>query len=207
MSKNNYIEGITIATMETKERTGSKKAITAGTQTLFRVTYRTQINLIRIADTKANMILGINAMIISVLIGFISSSLLFSTNEVVENIELVIPIVTIMITAVASSVFAIRAVQPRLILAKKTNLSTEQEKRSLLFFENIYGLRLDKYLETMKQIIETKTDVYENMIIDIFNQATVLHQKYAKLRISYIIFLFGFIGSIILFMIMWLFFS
>jgi phage-related tail fiber protein len=40
----------------------SKKTRTPsqGRQTLFRVTYRTQINLIRIADNKANMIMGIN---------------------------------------------------------------------------------------------------------------------------------------------------
>jgi len=192
--------------METTDKPKQRKAITAGTQTMFRVTYRTQINLIRIADTKANMILGINAMIISVLIGIISSSLLFSNKEMIENVELVIPVVTVMLTAVFSSVFAIRAVQPRLILSRKGNLSTDQEKRSLLFFENIYGLRLNEYLDIMKQIIETKGDVYENMIIDIFNQATVLHHKYAKLRISYIIFLVGFIGSILLFLFMWLLF-
>ena len=192
--------------MEQKTKVKGKKRVTAGIQTLFRVTYRTQINLIRIADTKANMILGINAMIISVLIGIISSTVLFSNNRVVENFELVIPIVAIMLTAIFSSVFAIRAVQPRLIISKKGNLTTPQEKRSLLFFENIYGFALNEYLETMKQILESKTDVYENMIIDIFNQATVLHRKYAKLRTSYIIFLVGFIGSILLFLIVWLFF-
>lgn len=192
--------------MEPNLKTKEKKKATAGTQTLFRVTYRTQINLIRIADMKANMILGINAMIISVLIGIISSTVLFSNNEVIENMELVIPVVTVMLTAIFSSVFAIRAVQPRLILSKKGDLSTTQQKRSLLFFENIYGLSLNDYLDTMKQIINSKTDVYENMIIDIFNQATVLHQKYAKLRTSYIIFLVGFVGSILLFMLVWLFF-
>lgn len=192
--------------MDFSKKIKERKQNTAGTQTMFRVTYRTQINLIRIADTKANMILGINAMIISVLIGIISSSLLFSNKEIIENIELVIPVVTVMLTAVFSSVFAIRAVQPRLILSKRGNLTTHQEKRSLLFFENIYGLTLNEYLDTMKQIIETKGDVYENMIIDIFNQATVLHRKYAKLRTSYIIFLVGFIGSILLFLTMWLLF-
>jgi hypothetical protein len=192
--------------MDTINKVKDKKQVTAGTQTMFRVTYRTQINLIRIADTKANMILGINAMIISVLIGFISSSLMFSPNDVVANVKLTIPVVSIMLTAVFSSIFAIRAVQPRLILSKKGKLSTTKDKRSLLFFENIYGLNLNEYLENMKQIIETKTDLYENMIIDIFNQATVLHQKYAKLRTSYVIFLFGFIGSILLFLVMWLFF-
>jgi Zn/Cd-binding protein ZinT len=48
------------------------KKTTQGVQTLFRVTYRTQVNLIRIADNKANMIMGINAMIITVLVGLIS---------------------------------------------------------------------------------------------------------------------------------------
>lgn len=192
--------------MEFMKKVKEKKQITAGTQTLFRVTYRNQINLIRIADSKANMILGINAMIISVLIGIISSTLLLSSSKVVENAELVIPIVTVMLSALFSSVFAIRAAQPRLILSKKGHKKVQEEKSSLLFFENIYGMSLNEYLEKMKQLIDSKADVYENMIIDIFNQSTVLHRKYKLLRTSYLIFIVGFIGSILLFLIVWLFF-
>jgi len=194
--------------MDLMKKSKEKKQITAGTQTLFRVTYRNQINLIRIADSKANMILGINAMIISVLIGIISSTLLLSStsDRVVNNLELVAPIVAIMVSALFSSVFAIRAVQPRLILTKKDNAKPEGEKSSFLFFENIYGMSLNEYLEKMKQIIDSRTDVYENMIIDIFNQSTVLHRKYRLLRTSYLIFLIGFIGSIFLFLVMWLLF-
>jgi hypothetical protein len=175
-----------------------------GRQTLFRVTYRTQINLIRIADNKANMILGINAMIITVLIGIISSQVIFSSHRVIENLQLVMPIVLIMLTALFSTIYSIRAAQPRLITPKKEKDPTIKEKTSMLFFENIYHMKLGEYLEKMEILIDDSKAVHETMIIDIYNMSHVLHRKYGLLRISYIIFIFGFSCSIITFLIMWL---
>ncbi len=182
-----------------------KKGPKGGRQTLFRVTYRTQINLIRIADSKANMILGINAMIISILVGIISSKFIFTAPEDVENIKLVIPVVCIMLTALISAIYAIRSAKPRLIRPAKGNDPQTEGKKSYLFFENIYAMKLEEYLQTMENLILSNKDVYENMIIDIYNQSKVLHQKYRLLRTSYLIFTYGLAISIILFLVFWLF--
>jgi len=177
-----------------------------GRQTLFRVTYRTQINLIRIADNKANMILGINTMVITVLIGIISSQVIFSASRAIENIQLVAPVVLIMLTALFSTIQAIRAAQPRLIIQKKDKKPTIKEKTSMLFFENIYHMKLGEYLEKMEVLIDDTKAVHETMIIDIYNMSHVLHRKYALLRKSYIIFIFGFSISIVTFLALWLLF-
>ena len=63
----------------------NKKIISQGKQTIFRVTSRTQVNLIRIADNKANMIMGINAIIISVLMGIISSRMIHTPETIQGN--------------------------------------------------------------------------------------------------------------------------
>ena len=177
-----------------------------GRQTLFRVTYRTQINLIRIADNKANMILGINTMIITVLIGIISTHVIFSTDTAIENIQLVAPVVLIMITSLFSTIQAIRAAQPRLIIPKREKNPTIIEKTSMLFFENIYHMKMGEYLEKMEVLIDDPKAVNETMIIDIYNQSHVLHRKYGLIRKSYIIFIFGFSASIISFLVLWLLF-
>ena len=180
-----------------------KRTPTQGKQTLFRVSFRTQINLIRIADNKANMIIGINAMIISVLIGMVGTRMIFSTEEVNNNLTLVLPIILMIFTALFTALFALMAAQPHLILTKKKPTETDK-KSSLLFFENIWNLPAEEYISKMETLLDSPKDIYRHMIIDMHNQAKVLHRKYRLLRTSYIIFEVGYVISILVFLFMWL---
>lgn len=181
----------------------NKKTLSQGTQTLFRVTYRTQVNLIRIADNKANMIMGINAMIITILMGIISSSMIFSAEGLNGDLLLIVPVILIMLTALLTAIYAIRAAKPRLIRLRQAT-SDETSKKSLLFFENIWDLSTDEYISKMEALLESPQDIYQNMIIDIHNQARVLHRKYHLLRIAYVIFMIGYVISILSFLLLWL---
>ncbi len=181
-----------------------KKTPTQGIQTLFRVTSRTQVSLIRIADNKANMIMGINAMIITVLVGIISRGLIFSTSDIEAEMYLIIPLVLIILTSLLTLVYAIRAVKPRLLNFKKIKLDINK-KSSLLFFEDIWHLSTEEYVEKMENLLKSPPDIYQNLIIDIHSQAKVLHRKYQLLRFAYTIFMVGLVISIAVFLIMWLF--
>ena len=174
-----------------------------GAQTLFRVTYRTQVNLIRIADNKANLIIGINAMIISVLIGMIGTSMIFSTRDAGGNFTLVLPVVMIILTALFTALFAIMAAQPHIISSKKSKKG-EDFKSNLLFFENIWDMPAEEYIDKMEALLDSSRDLYQNMIIDIHNQAKVLHRKYKLLSTAYVIFKIGYTVSILAFLILWL---
>ena len=180
-----------------------KKPTKQGRQTLFRVTYRTQINLIRIANNKANMIMGINAMIITILMGIISSRMIFNSESINGGLLLIVPVVLIILTSLLTAIFAIRAAQPRLITPKKTSI-IENKKTSLLFFENIWNLPMEDYINKMETLLDSSQEIYQHMIIDIHNQAKVLHRKYKLLSISYTIFMFGYVISILSFLILWL---
>ncbi len=179
------------------------KSSSQGRQTLFRVTYRTQINLIRIADNKANMIMGINAMIITILIGIISSSMIFTSEGINGELIVIIPVALIMLTALFTAVYAIRAAKPRLLRQRNLKLNNN-EKTSLLFFENIWDMPGEEYLEKMKLMLNSSDEIYEHMITDIHNQAKVLHSKYKLLRIAYLIFMVGYVVSIVSFLLLWL---
>jgi len=180
-----------------------KKHTRQGRQTLFRVTLRTQINLIRIADNKANMIMGINAMIITILMGIISSRIIFSSESINGGLPLIVPVVLIIITSLFTAIFAIRAAQPRLITHKEGDLN-EYKKTSLLFFENIWDLSIEEYIHKMETLLDSSQEIYQHMIIDIHNQAKVLHRKYKLLRTAYMIFMFGYTISILTFLLLWL---
>jgi len=188
---------------EEQRRFNFSKSKSRGIQTLYRSTFRTQINLIQIADNKANMIIGINAMIITVLMGIISTGIIFSSQNSERNTVLIFPLVFIILTSLVTAVLAIRAAKPRVLKNKKMN-SQEDEKTSLLFFGNIWNLSTKEYLSRMEKLMESPKDIYQCMMIDIHNQARVLHRKYQLLRMAYIVFMVGFTISIAAFLLSWL---
>ena len=71
-------------------------------------------------------------------------------------------------------------------------------------FENIWELTTEDYIDKMETLLDSPQDIYQNMIIDIHNQAKVLHRKYSLLRIAYVIFMFGYVISILSFLSLWL---
>jgi len=181
-----------------------KRSTRSGRQTLFRVTFRNQITLIRIADTKANMILGINTGILGLMMAVIGTKTIFTDLETIENYRFIIPVACMMLTAMLSAVYAVRSTKPRLIKSARTSGPPNKGKISYLFFENIYNLTLEEYMQKMEGIIDSSKEVHENMIIDIYNQSKVLHSKYRLLGLSYVIFIYGLVISIIMFLIFWL---
>jgi len=179
----------------------SSKSASRGIQTLFRSTFRTQINLIQIADNKANMIIGINTMVITVLMGIISTGIIFIVEPTLDNIMQAVPLVLVILTSLTTIILAARAVKPRILKPKNHN---RDEKTSLLFFGNIYNMSLEDYLLKMDKLMASSTDIYQSMIIDIHNQAKVLQKKYELLRTAYLVFMVGFTLSIMTFLISWL---
>ena len=179
------------------------KSAGRGRETLFRVVYRTQLNLIRIADNKANMIMGINAMIITIIIGILSSQMMLTSESLNKQTVMMIPVILIMLTALLTAIFAIKAARPKLILTEDKGI-TDGLKFSYTFFENIWDMKDEAYMSRMKELINSSEEIYENMIIDIHNQAKVLHSKYRSLSIAYLIFLIGYSLSIASFLFVWL---
>jgi hypothetical protein len=171
-----------------------------GKETLFRVTFRNQINLIQIADNKANMIISINSIIISVIItingfGVISDSFQNKT-------DIVVPVTLIILTCLTSVVYAIQAARPHLIRPKKGT-----EKRaitSMLFFGTISTKTMEEYLDEMNNLLKSREMIYKNMTIDIYNQGKVLKRKYHLLSIAYLIFMYGFVFSVLTFLILFI---
>ncbi|MBR9999268.1 MAG: metal-dependent phosphohydrolase [Cyclobacteriaceae bacterium] len=177
-----------------------------GKETLFRVTFRNQINHIQIADNKANMIITINSLIITVLIGLSGYSTI-STGNLFNQINIIIPVTLIILTCLLSVVFAIQAARPKIIRNKKTNPLDLKSKTSLLFFGTISNKSLDDYMNEMDNLINSKSSIYHTMVIDIYNQGKVLNRKYTLLSIAYQIFMYGFVFSVLTFLVIFLFSS
>jgi hypothetical protein len=158
-------------------------------ETLFRTTYRNQTNLRQIIDNKANIIISINTIIISSIIA-ISGYGVVADQMDFYRFNIIIPMMIIVLSCLASAILAILAAQPKILESHlKPNLS---EKQSLLFFGVIADYSQKEYIEKMEELLHSRKDIYQQMIIDLYGQGVILKQKYNLLGYAYQVIMYGF---------------
>jgi len=165
-------------------------------QTLFRVTMRNHLKLSDIADTKANILLSVNAIIITLVVSGIGTRL--DNNE---NAHLVIPTIILMLFSVASIIGAILSTRPNVTSGEFTKEQVISREVNVLFFGNFHKMPYDQYKWAMEEIINDKDYVYESLMKDLYYLGKVLDKKYKLLRITYLIFMTGIIVSVVGFII------
>lgn len=167
-----------------------------GVETLFRVTLNNHTQLSQIADSKANILLSVNAIIISIALSTIIPKL-----DSPSNAHLVTPTFIMLLFSVISIIFAILATRPKVNSAVYDPEDVKKRKMNLLFFGNFSKMPLDHYQAAMKEMMEDKDYLYESLIKDLYLLGTVLERKYKLLRVTYNIFMFGIVTSVIAFVI------
>lgn len=163
-----------------------------GIETMFRLTSKNHISLSGIADSKANIIISVNSIIISVLIGTLMQKL-------DNNPHLIIPTLFLSVVNVTSIVFAIFSVRPNVSKGTFTEDDIRTGKTNLLFFGNFHAMNRDNYHWGMNRLMENGNFLYSSLIDDIYFLGVVLARKYKYLRTSYTIFMIGIAISLALF--------
>jgi len=166
-----------------------------GKETLFRVSARNQIELIAIADNKANIILGINVMLITLIIASFGSNFELGDSLIISRMELLIPFSILLFCCLVSAIFSMLAAKPHIIK------SADETGSSKLFFQNFYKETLDEYKSDMYRVLKSRQLTYDQMIIDMYNNGLVLHAKYNLLSKSYNVFMFGQVATVVAYVI------
>jgi hypothetical protein len=96
-------------------------------------------------------------------------------------------------------VFAILATRPNVLQGKFNEDDIKKKRTNLLFFGNFHSMDIENYEWAMKEMMKDGDYLYGSMIKDIYYLGKVLGKKYKYLRISYNIFMFGFIVAIVAF--------
>ena len=158
-----------------------------GIETLFRTSYRTNMDLTSLADAKANIMISINGLIVSILIASIAPG-------IEKNPWLLVPTSLFLVGCLGSLVFAVLAARPR-VQSTVIPMDEALKKRSnLLFFGNFHHLAQAEYVFAMKEVVQDPTQIYEMMMKDVYGIGSVLQKKYRLLRKAYTIF----IGALVL---------
>ena len=165
-----------------------------GVETMYRTTYRTHTNLSSMADSKANIMLSVNAIVISILV---SNLIPILTNP--ENANQRIPVILLTATCLGSMVFATLATRPKVTEGKVTRDAIKQRKANLLFFGNFYNMQLEEFQWGVNEMLADPEFLYSSMSRDLYFLGIVLAKKYKYLSICYNIFMFGIIISMVAF--------
>ncbi|MEM9719366.1 MAG: Pycsar system effector family protein [Bacteroidota bacterium] len=172
-----------------------------GIETMFRVTYRVHINLSSIADNKANILLSINAIIISIVL----SAFVEQRSLDFGGAALAIPSGMLLVICLSTIVFAILSTRPQVNSGTFTRDDIIKKKTNLLFFGNFYRMDLDEYQWGINEMMKDSDYLYGSMAKDIYFLGKVLAKKFKLLRIAYNIFMYGMIVVVIAFI--WAFFQ
>ena len=173
-----------------------------GIQTLFRVTLKNHLTLSDIADTKANILLSVNAIIISVALSNLIPKL-----DNPSNAYLIYPTLIFIIFSVVSMIMAVVATRPNITSGKFSKKDVEDKKVNLLFFGNFHKMSLAEYEWAIQELVKDKEYIYSSLTKDLYFLGIVLNRKYNILRWTYTVFMIGIIVSVIAFGIAFRFFG
>jgi len=161
-----------------------------GIETWFRLASKNLYTRLQIVDTKANILITTNAIIISVVLG----SLYPKLNE---DPHMIFAVGGIVLTNILSISFAILATIPK-AWAQKPNI-TYLEGAHIMTFEDFSGMQLKDFRESVMKTMEDGNTLYPSIITDIHGLGVKLARKYRLIRFSYLVFLYGIIISVFLF--------
>jgi len=165
-----------------------------GIQTMYRVTMRNHLKLSDIADTKANILLSVNAIIISMLLTNLIPKLDNPSND-----YLIYPTGVFVLFSIASMIMSVLATRPNVTSGEFTKEDVRDKKVNLLFFGNFHKMKLPDYEWAIQELVKDQGYIYNTLTKDLYFLGVVLDKKYKLLRWTYTVFMIGIILSTIAF--------
>jgi predicted metal-dependent HD superfamily phosphohydrolase len=165
-----------------------------GVETMFRISLKNHMTLSNIADTKANILLSVNAIIVS-----LALSNLLPKLDNPSNGYLIIPTVIFIVFTVASIILSILATRPNITQGEFSKEDVAKKKVNLLFFGNFHQMKLNDFEWGISEMMQDRDYLYSSLTKDLYFLGLVLNRKYKILRITYTVFMIGIILSVFAF--------
>ena len=157
-----------------------------GAETLFRLVSKNQYTLNSMIDKKSNILISINALILSIILGTVYG-------ELDSDPHLIYPVILMLLTNIISIAYAIFATRPELKHGKES-------VNNFLFYGNFNKMVEDEYVEKMTGLMYQGDELYKTIAKDTFYLGKTIDKKFKLLRKSFHVFLGGIIISVVTFM-------
>ncbi|MFA7288306.1 MAG: Pycsar system effector family protein [Melioribacteraceae bacterium] len=173
-----------------KDKKGLGKGAERGVETMFRNVMRTHVEFSGMADNKANIMISVNTLVLTVIFAIM-------VRKLDTNPHLIIPTLLLIGFCLIALIFAVMVTRPNVTEGTFTKDDIHKKKANLLFFGNFFNMKLVDFEWGMLEMINDRNYLYSTMIKDFYYLGQVLGRKYKYLRICYNVFIFGFIISVI----------
>ncbi len=175
--------------METKIDKGKEKLNKfdiRAVQTLFRTLSRNHYNILKMIDNKSGIILTVNSIIISLLMGA-----MFIADESNKSIIGVSARVLILFSML-SMIFALIGMLPHKYFGRKFKAS---DYRGSLYAQNFSKQSLEGFKSEFDRIMNSGNSTYDEMIKDLYFLGQIIALKQRLLIISVFIFFIGLLSA------------
>lgn len=162
-----------------------------GIQTLFRTTSKNHYTLNEMVDRKANIMITVNAIILSLAL----SDLL--GEKVYADIPVVIPMVILSTASLFSIIFAVISITPSKTQGNFTSEDVKKKRSNLLYYGNFRRMKFEDYERGMLDKLNDSDFLYSSMIKDLYYLGKTLDHKYNFIRLSLTIFLIGLVCAFV----------
>ena len=163
-----------------------------GVETMYRTTYNTHNNLSALADHKANLMLSINTIMVSITVSVL-------VPQLSNSHQLIFPTVVLLSVCLISIIFAALSTRPKITEGIVTIQAIKEKRSNLLFFGNFHNMTLEDFQWGMTEMIKDPDFQYNSMTRDLYFLGKVLAKKYKYLTFCYNFFMIGMIVSVLLF--------
>ena len=161
-------------------------------QMMFKTALRNHLDLSNLADNKANIMLSVNALIITFGIPLAAPYL-------DDYPYLLFPLLCLIATCIGSMIYATLATRP----IKMHGYTPEEQIKSagsnLFFFGNFFKMSYNEYQQGMQHIIKDEQKLEDSIMRDLYFLGKSLGNKYQQLRTCYTVFMAGIIVTVLVF--------
>lgn len=159
---------------------------------MFKTALRNHIDLSSLADNKANMMLSVNALIITIVVPLAADRL--------RDIPALLPMLAVLLSAcLGAMIFATLATRPMKMTGLTSMAMVREKKSNLFFFGNFFKMEYQDYQDGVALLLKSPEILEDSIQRDLFFLGKSLGRKYAYLRMCYSIFLGGMIAAVIAF--------
>lgn len=161
-------------------------------QMMFKTALRNHLDLSNLADNKANIMLSVNALIITFGIPLAAPYL-------DDYPYLLAPLLCLIATCIGSMIYATLATRP----IKMTGYTPVDQIKSagsnLFFFGNFFKMSYGEYQQGMQHVMEDENKLEDSIMRDLYFLGKSLGNKYQQLRTCYTVFMAGIIITVLVF--------
>ena len=162
-------------------------------QTYFRSSFRVHMNLLALADRKANMMLRLNSILITAMV-------LFFKNVIDYHVSAIATVIIFLVTLFTSLIFATLATKPakwKYRNLKKNRVFGDPAQVQMFLFYHYSHMDEESFEMNFNEMMKKPGLVYKSMALALHQMSPDLEKKYRLINLSYVVFIIGFALTIL----------